>query len=237
MVLWLLSHSWNIGECGSAGSCQHHARFNVYHERWHPPSIHCRDQQFGPGILQCVCLVMGSLTVPYNLSTVLGLFYGRKTLKVLQASGRVTGVALFKYDGETLHGSFSADKTCPNDGYGKPFLIFSTAERICPFWRCDLLAKSSSLHDLQWLLVQSIDWLIDCSLIQWLLVQSIDWLIDCHVPFLHLFLGFYDNLPGESSCGGIPWNSAGNGMLFQRWNFPIFLLYQDEDIDYLLNDV
>ncbi|OWA54266.1 Nicastrin [Hypsibius exemplaris] len=47
--------------------------------------------------------------------------------------------------------------------------------------------------------------------------------------------GFYEDSP-RGSCGGIPWNAAGNGMLFQRWNFPIFMLYQDADIDYLLNN-
>ncbi|XP_055329018.1 nicastrin-like [Paramacrobiotus metropolitanus] len=40
----------------------------------------------------------------------------------------------------------------------------------------------------------------------------------------------------EGSCDKTEWNPIGNGMLFQKWDIPIFLLYNQAEISYLLDN-
>lgn len=49
--------------------------------------------------------------------------------------------------------------------------------------------------------------------------------------------GLYQDKDEYKSCSNVTWNPVGDGMMFQDWSIPIFVLTEESDVHFLIEKV
>ena len=52
-----------------------------------------------------------------------------------------------------------------------------------------------------------------------------------------IFVGMYKGHPDYEGCKDMKWNPEGNNMMFQDIGFPIFILSNTTEVDFIINNV